>query len=280
VRVRVATILVGHERPVYLEALAKIDVFFEEKLPNSIRSTIIVDNSRPRCEFERIAPHSVIIGGDNSLREFSAWDRGLAYLDRTRQNPDLVHFATSAFDSLYTGYLDRFGAQLLDAARGARAVVGHIDYYDEPIEILGRESQEWIRSSFFFVPLEAVQMLRSVVSFERPEQLFTDDPSAPFRLDAPISKGLQGFIISWLTGEGTGQGVVWHSRFELSPETLPLFQAKTVAILNEHLFSLRLRELSYPIVDVGWLAGQLAEHPVEKIDWYRSWKVQVSERPE
>jgi len=280
VRARIATILVGHERPVYLEALAKIDVFFEEKLPNVIRSTIIVDNSRPRCDLERIAPHSAIVGGDNSLREFSAWDRGLAHLDRTRENPDLVHFATSAFDSLYTGYLDCFGAELLDAARGARAVVGHIDHYDEPIEILGRESQEWIRSSFFFVPLEAVQALRSVVSFERPEQLFTDDPSAPFRLDAPISKGLQEFIISWLTGEGTGQGVVWHSRFELSPETFPLFRAKTVAILNEHLFSLRLRELGYPVVDVGWLAGQLAEHPVEKIEWHRSWQVQVLERPE
>lgn len=278
-RLRIATVLVGHERASFLEAKAKIDAFFEAKLPTAIRTTVVVDNSRPRCELERLDAHSVIVGGDNSIREFSAWDRGLAYLDRTRQNPDLIHFATSAFDSLYTDYLDRFSSKLLAAAFQAKSVVGHVDYFDDEIKILGRDSQHWVRTSFFFVPTEGVDRLRSVVSFERPEELFSGDPKEPFRPDAPISKGLQDFIISWLTGAGTGQGVEWHSRFDLTSETLPLFEAKTVAILNEHMMSLRLRELGYPVADVSWLSGQLAEHSVEKIDWHRTWQAQIADRP-
>jgi len=270
---------VGHERSVYLDALAKIDALFAARVPNAIRTTVVVDNSLPRSEFERLSPTSVIVGGDNSLREFSAWDRGLAYLDRTRENPDLVHFATSAFDSLYTGYLDRFSEEMLVASRSARAVVGHVDYYAEPVEILGRTSQQWMRTSFFFAPLEAVHALRSVVSFERSDALFTDDPASPFRSGAPISKSLQRYILSWLTGEGTGQGVVWHSRFDLTEDTLSLFRTKTLAILNEHLLSIRLRELGYPVADVLWLATQLTLKPAEKIEWQRPWKRQIEERP-
>lgn len=278
-RTRIATILVGHERPTILEALAKIDAFFEEKLPRAVRTTIVVDNGRPRVDHERLGDDRVLVGGDNSLREFSAWDRGIATLDRMRETPDFVHFATSAFDALYVGYLDAFAERMLDSARDARAVLGHVDYYDEPVTLFGHASQQWVRTSFFFVPFEAVRALRSVVSFERPEQVFGDDPKAPFLLDAPISKRLQDYIRSWLTGEGTGQGVVWHSRFDLDAKTLPLFRTKALAILNEHLLSVRLRELGYPVGDILWLAGQLAEHPGEPIDWHRPWTEQIAERP-
>lgn len=277
-RMRISTVLVGHERPAYLEALEKIEAFFADKMPDAIHRSVVVDNDRPRHEFERLGEGRMLIGGDNSLREFSAWDRGIAYLDRMRENPHFVHLATSAFDSLYTQYLDRFGSTLLEAAYRARAIVGHIDYYNEPIEVLDHTSQQWIRTSFFFVPAEVLHALGSVVSFDRSEQLFSDDPAEPFLPDAPISKRYRELIVSWLTGEGTGQGVVWHSRFTLCEDTLPLFRAKALAIVNEHLLSVRMRALGYPIVDVSWLAGQLAEQTAQGIDWRRPWRLQIEGR--
>lgn len=42
-------------------------------------------------------------------------------------------------------------------------------------------------------------------------------------------------------GAGTGQGVISHSRFVATSETLRYFQAKVLAMLNEHMFSVRLR---------------------------------------
>ena len=278
-RLRVATLLVGHERPVYLEKARKIRVRLEESAPDSICEMVIIDNARPRIEFERIDASTVVVGGDNSFREFSAWDRGLAQLARTSSNPDLIHFATSAYDALYSSYLDRFDSRVLDATRRSKVAVGHIDYYEDPIEILGRRSQPWMRTSYFFVPAEAVRAVGSLVSFEDPEILFSGDPADPFAGGAPICERYRRYIRSWLTGDGTGQGVVWHSRFDLTAETLPTFEAKAMAILNEHLLSLRLREAGWPIVDVTWLAGRLEAQAIEEIEWSRPWEKQVRERP-
>lgn len=278
-RLRIATVLVGHERQVYLEKARKIDALLSATVPNAVREMVIVDNARPRIEFERVDESTVIVGGDNSLREFSAWDRGLAQLERTRSNPDLVHFATSAYDALYSSYLECFDARLLAASLAARAVVGHVDYYDDPVEVVGRASQPWLRTSYFFVPMEAVRAIRSMVSFEDPGALFTGDPARPFRQDAPVCERYQGYILSWLTGDGTGQGVVWHSRFDLTKETLPTFEAKAMAIVNEHLLSVRLREAGYPVVDVSWLAGRLVSGGVQEVEWNRPWQSQVAERP-
>lgn len=278
-RTRISTLLVGHERPVYSEAQRRIDGLLSASVPDAVRNTVIIDNARPRIDFERVGPGVVVIGGDNSMREFSAWDRGLAEIERRRTNPDFVHFATSAFDALYTDYLDRFDAGLLEAAWRAGAVVGHVDYYDQPVEVLGRVSQQWVRTSYFFVPSEAIRALRSVVSFEDRASLFSGDPTSPFRADAPICDRYRRYILSWLTGEGTGQGVVWHSRFDLSEATLDLFETKAMAILNEHLLSIRLREAGYPVADVSWLWGQLGRSEVARIEWKTPWKDQVAARP-
>jgi len=270
--------MVGHEMDLCLDALKKLDRFFEVQLPDVIRTTIVVDNSLPRSELQVLPGNVTVIGGDSSFREFSAWDRGLAQLDRMRESVDLVHLSTITFDTLYTEYLNCFDAPLLEAVASAEAAVGHVDYYDDPVGILGRESQHWIRTCFFFLPPSAILALRSMVSFEQAEALFSNDPAKPFREDAPVSHRFQEYILSWLTGEGTGQGVTWHSRFDLSAETLAHFQQKAMAIINEHLLSIRLREIGHPLVDVTWLSSQLSSLQAEEIGWNRSWRDQVAER--
>lgn len=277
-RLRIATLLVGHQPDVYMDALEKIDRFFEIQLANTIRTTIVIDNSLPRTSQSILPGGAMLIGGDNSFREFSAWDRGLAQLDRMRESPDLVHLVTSAFDSLYTGYLARFDERLLKAASANDAAVGHVDFYDDPIEITASKSQHWMRTSFFFLPRSAVPALRSMVSFEDSEALFSDDPTAPFRKNAPVSRRFQKYIVSWLTGDGTGQGVTWHSRFDLTNETLLLFRHKALAIINEHLLSVRLREAGHPMVDVGWLASEMASNSKDEVRWNCRWQEQLADR--
>lgn len=279
-RLRIATILVGHERPAYLEAFRRIDERLAKLCPDAVRATVIVDNARARVEHERLSDELVVVGGDNSHREFSAWDLGLAELERRRENPDLVHFATSAFDALYADYLDLFSEAMLRFAVARRAVVGHVDYYDEPVQILGRTSQSWLRTSFFFAPTVVARALRSVVSFEAADHVFSGDAEDPFRSDAPLCETYRRYIRSWLTGAGTGQGVVWHSRFDLTEETRPLFEAKARAILNEHLLSVRLREAGVPVCDTTWLAGALGNGGAgEGIDETTDWRTQIEQRP-
>ena len=63
---------------------------------------------------------------------------------------DLVHFVTEAFHTLYVDYLARFDTALARKRLPARSIcVGHIDCYNQPIEILSYLSQHWIRTCFF-----------------------------------------------------------------------------------------------------------------------------------
>jgi hypothetical protein len=110
-------------------------------------------------------------------------------------------------------------------------------------------------------------------------EIFSGNPDAPFLKDAPLSENYRGYLVGWLTGDGTGQGVEWHSRFTLSRETLPQFQNKVVSILNEHMFSVRLRAQGCAMVDATWLATRVAKlrdgQPLGPIP---SWRRQLTER--
>lgn len=125
-------------------------------------------------------------------------------------------------------------------------------------------------------------MLGSMVSVADGSAIFTHDPASPFRSDAPLSRNYREYLLGWLTGGGTGQGVQWHSRFELSGETLPWFEAKTLSILNEHLLSIRLRAQGCAMVDATWLAARCDEliqtgRPLGSIP---GWRTQLVEKPD
>jgi hypothetical protein len=69
---------------------------------------------------------------------------------------------------------------------------------------------------------------------------------------APLSANYQKYILTYLTRGGAGEG--WHSRFDLTMDTLAHFEAKAAAILNEHMLTIRLRAQGCPIIDATWLA--------------------------
>jgi hypothetical protein len=73
--------------------------------------------------------------------------------------------------------------------------------------------------------------------------------------------------------------VEWHSRFELTRETLSLFEAKATAILNEQMMSSRLRAQGCALVDATWLATRRAslgeDEPLGAIP---GWRWQITRR--
>jgi hypothetical protein len=139
--------------------------------------------------------------------------------------------------------------------------------------------RSWLRSSFVFLPPVELRLLGSLVSIDDPRSLFSGHPECPFRSDAPLSENYRQYIIGWLTGRGTGHGVEWHSRFELTRETLSLFEAKATAILNEQMMSSRLRAQGCALVDATWLATRHAslgeDEPLGAIP---GWRWQITRR--
>ncbi|MBZ5514896.1 MAG: hypothetical protein LAN62_08635 [Acidobacteriia bacterium] len=277
---RILTLLLRHGTAKYENAIDDIEAFFARQLPSVEWDLLVIDNTLPEG-YEEVLPHKhVLIGGSNAQWEFSAWDNGIAHIGRRLAEYDLIHLATSAFATLYTRYLDRIGSEILQLILRRGAAVGHIDYYNEPIVIFGRQSQAWLRSSFVFLPPAELKMLGSLVSVADQAGLFTGNPTAPFRDDAPMSENYRQYILGWLTGDGTGQGVQWHSRFALSQDTLPWFQSKVLTILNEHMLSIRLRAQGCAMVDATWLATRAKTLPPagQPLGPIPSWRKQITER--
>jgi len=277
---RVLTLLVRRGTATFEHAIDDIEAFYARQMPSVEWDLLVIDNALPEGLEEKIGPNRMLIGGSNAQREFSSFDSGIAHLSRRLVRCDLVHLVTAAFRTLYTRYLDRIDEETLRFVLRRGAAVGHIDYYNKPVTIYGRQSQAWLRSSFLFLPPAELKILGSLVTVREHAALFTGDPTAPFRSDAPLSENYRRYLLGWLTGDGTGQGVQWHSRFVLSDDTLPLFQDKVLAILNESLLSIRLRAQGCAMVDATWLATRakplkLASQPLGTIP---SWRKQITER--
>ena len=276
-RLRVLTILTRFGAVQYPRAEQEIAALFARRMEGIERRVIVVDNALPHGVVEEHGC-TTVISGDNSSWEFSAFDRAIDFVGADVWSYDFVHCATSAFNTLYVAYLERFEPGLLLALAGRPACVGHIDCYNEPIEVGSHYSQHWIRSCCFFLPPAEVMALGSFVSLAPGAPLFSGDPDSPFRADAPISSRYREYIIAWLTGKGVAQGTTWHSTFQLTQETLPAFEHKARAILNEHLLSIRLRALGCHLVDVTWLSTMLKRHSRQQISLWTSWREQLAAR--
>ena len=263
----------GTER--YPGAAAALDALFAEQLPGVRRSVVVVDSALPPSHVERDGARTVI-GSSNDDWEFSSFDAAIAHVGDALWDADIVNLATSAFQQLYADYLRLFTADLLEELCGESVCLGHVDFYNEPITVLGRESQHWVRTSCLFLPPAELAVLGSLRSVRDRAQWFSDDPQAPFRHDAPLCDTFRRLITSWLTGADIGQGVRWHSQLSLDQAGLEAFRQKATAVLNEHLLSLRLRDAGCRIVDVTWLAMQRARGG--KVDWDVPWHDQLAPR--
>ena len=272
---RVLTIFVRFGTEKFPDAERQVDAIFRQQMPDAARTVVVVDNALPPGVVEATRDRTVI-GGDNSGREFTALDQGLRHVGRALWTYDLVNVVTEAFNSLYVDYLARFTTPLL-ASIGRRPVaVGHIDCYNEPVEILGFQTQHWIRSCFMFLPPAEVKLLGDLTTVRDGKPFFSGVPGDPFRPDAPLSATYRKYIVDWLTGQDIGQGVTWHSSFGLTAETLPTFQAKAIAIMNEQMLGVRLRAMGCRLIDVTWLSTMLAAG--RPVSWRTPWREQLENR--
>lgn len=276
---RVLTILVRFGTERYPHAEQQVAEIFRRQMPEVERAVVVVDNALP-SEFVETDERRTVIGGNNAAREFSAFDRAVEYIGPEIWRYDLVHLATDAFDRLYIDYLARFRTSLLNAVAKRSVCVGHIDCYNQPVEILGFHTQHWIRTGFFFLPPTEVKLLGSFVTvLDRDHRRFFNHSSeAPFRPDAPLSMTYREYIASWLSGRDIGQGVTWHSSFTLTAETLPMFEAKALAIMNEQLLGVRLRAMGCHLIDVTWLSTVLARRRFSSVQWNTEWREQLARR--
>lgn len=246
----------------YPNSLAELDAWYAKHGLLQERELRIIDNSLPSgSPIIRLGTRTRIQPGDNSAWEFSSWRKAIQdELDQNDQHYTLVHCVTSAFNTLYTRYLDHFSPWMLKLVDERKMALGHVDTFPSPMRFENRAVESWIRSCFFFLPWDdALPSKRSWVRFNSREQLFVSENNCSFLPQGPFSRELQEHFTGWLLGRERG-GHVWHSPIDFSsPTDLSHFQSKCLAIANEQAFSANLRDQGLPICDYCWLWHQSPE---------------------
>ena len=75
---RILTVLARHGLDQYSSAEEDIQGLFDRQLPGVERDVIVVDNALPGEVVER-QPDRTLLGGNNAVREFTAFDRAIAW---------------------------------------------------------------------------------------------------------------------------------------------------------------------------------------------------------
>ncbi len=207
----------------------------------------IIDNKLP-ADFDGVDLETGfrLLSGDNAQREFSGFQKVIQQQRGELANYDLVHFVTSAFNQLFTGYLDYFELKHLYPVLHRDICLGHIDSYDRPVTLMDAVSQSWIRTCFFFISPRVLFALKDVHSLKDKRLFFNE--KGEFQENAPVERTYRQYIQQWLSGKKM-QGVTWHGKVKPGQE----FADKALTILNEHMLSIRLRGMGVKLVDYYWL---------------------------
>jgi hypothetical protein len=204
---------------------------------------IIIDNSNEGQHITLTKPNHYDIGGDNSNREFSGWQRGIDALRKLNIACHIVLFTNETFLVDGTSYLEKHASTfLLLKSLIFNSVIGSLNSHDENLTLLNYVIGSWIRTNCFFVPDDILDKLDTLCPInDNNINRFLED-SYPvqekgniFKRDAPISIRYRELLVEWLTQK-------WHSKFEINEKTYFFFKEKVKAILNEALLTARLRE--------------------------------------
>ncbi|HVU16362.1 MAG TPA: hypothetical protein VHD32_05535 [Candidatus Didemnitutus sp.] len=237
-------------------SLDVLNAWYERHGLREARTLWIVDNAlAPDTPPRALGPRDWLRAGDNSAWEFSAWERALR--EAEGEPFDLVHFVTSSFNTLYTGYLGHFRPEMLQAVNTRRVCLGHIDGHPSGFELGGRHFDRWLRTCFFFLNRRDALAVRTWVAFGQADLLFASSGTIEFRREAPLSEAYRRHVTAWLRGAEIG-GHRWHSPVAGGTGEVRRFQSKALAITNEHALSLTLRDAGLALADLCWLHLQPA----------------------
>jgi glycosyltransferase involved in cell wall biosynthesis len=241
---------------------------FYARLPRVDVSSVLIDTALPAGVEAHLGRCARMMAGDNRRREFSGWNSALEKYAGRLDEFDLIHLVTSAFRNEYNGFYPLVRREMFEyAAEHPDVVMAHVDAYPDTVRMFGRTFQTWACSKFLLASPGTIRGLESFTGPFGARDFFADRPDGLFIENGPLSENYRKYLVDWLTGDGLPHGK-WHSVFELTPENVERFHAKALSILDEHSFSMRLREIGAKIIDFTWwhanrLKGALPPPPEE-----------------
>jgi hypothetical protein len=257
---RVALVFLGYERARVLEAAPAV---WRAAAATGHDVTAVLVENRPLDLPDLGLPGVVTVAGDNSMHEFSGWERGReATVERTGR-PDVWLFANDRMLDYGYPFVELLTAGAVTVAAGLEAVSGKVDHYPREVTTFGLPVRRWTRTACFLVRDGLLARLGTLATVDagRLDELFPPGrPAFGFEaegIDATHSAFLRTFLFH---EDGPDEVGRWHAGpLDRSAGSWELARHKVGSILNEQLLSARVRELGglcVPLETCHWL-GEL-----------------------
>ena len=121
---------------------------------------IRVDNRYEDMPVSRLASNVYLAGGDNSFREFSGWQKGIAALNTLGCRYDLALITNEMFLKPGPSFLQDYATdQLLKKSLFEHKVIGRIDTTFQEYTLFGHDVSSWVCTNCVFIPKKAVAAL-------------------------------------------------------------------------------------------------------------------------
>lgn len=222
--------------------------------PGAVLRTAIVDNATDGGDAHAIGQGIDRLGGDNRLREFSGWDRGMAWLERRYAPARESTFVLANDTVVRADKLDRVRDIPADrAAAAARgALVGWIDEYPRAVELFGTHVRQWVDTSLLIASLGTLDALRPLARMPDDSDVFADDWRGFFREPSPLSRNYRDYLRTYFFGERLDAEFehAWYGQEPLTEANAEAFRTKLRSVFCEHLLGARARSGHIPLVDI------------------------------
>jgi hypothetical protein len=236
------------------QALDLLTATLRRLFPSAILRTADVDNAANGREARSIGEGIERLGGDNTLREFSGWDRGLAWLER-RYAPAADSIFVLANDTVVRADKhDRVRDIPTDRAAAAAdgALVGWIDEYPRAVELFGQHVRQWVDTSLLIAARDTLGALRPLGRIPDDTGVFADSWRGFFREPSPLSRNYRDYLRTYFFGERLDAEFehAWYGQAPLTAANAEAFRTKLRAVFCEHLLGARARAEHIPLVDI------------------------------
>lgn len=214
---------------------------------------VVVDNALAEDERRELSENTVLLGGDNTCREFSGWDKGLEWIEKQfSPSPDSVLILandTLVGDPNMHLFLALNGDDALRHIDAGR-LLGYVDCLAIPAVVFGLPMRRWVKTNLFLCSWQVLERLRPLSLKKGDAELFAARPGLALRSSLQVSVRYGRLLADFLQGRPNELMWRWRSARPCTPEEEPFLRLKAKATLCEAFLGARARDAGIVLHDV------------------------------
>jgi len=220
----------------------------------SEKRLIIVRNDREEgyCAGKNKNDWIFEIGGDNSVYEFSGWDKGWRSEPARSFDADVYLFANSAFVKKGFYATPVVSDDIIDLISDVDIMCGNLRHFAFPVMCGGMDLRDYVSTHFFFMSKKVMHALGTLVSERSYGRFIKEDFSEDLLTDNEVwNEKFKKYVMLAITSK-------YHTKGKkIEPGQYEFLKRKILCIMNELLLSGRVKKAGFGLKDITPLPGFL-----------------------